>query len=293
MHKLFFNSMKFMKNSPLLILSAIFFCLACTCEKNNKNVNTPIEAKTDSSVSKRKIITRDIPVTMDFFQITNLSSANVVFSNGPFKVYEKGDSAHLNTVGYEFDGGVLTITTPMEANNDMASFSKNEALTVHVSCPELKTVAVCATGGFECHDTIRTDFFQMGGLVKGQIDIDCVVANKFRYESNGSTMLNVGNILCDECVVIATGDGILNLNVNAKTNGYFDIKNESMLNVNVKAPLVEGLIETKRDVNMDIDTKELQLSVLAGTVNLSGFAAKQNIKKAQLATVNNSLKSPK
>ena len=281
--------MKMMKNSPLLFLFTLLFTIFCSCENKKVNQIPKDETKSDTVVPKRIIVRRDIPVTMDFFQITNLSSANVVFTNGPFKVYEEGDSAHLNTVGYEFDGGVLTITTPMEANNDMASFSSNEALKVHVSCPELKTVALCATGGFECHDTLRTDFFQMGGLVKGQIDVDCIIADKVRYESNGSTMLNIGKVQCDECVVISTGDGMLNLDVDARKNGYFDVKNNSMLNATVNSPLVEGLIETNNVVNMNVQTDDLQLSVLGGTVNLSGKAAKQNIKKGQLATVNNAL----
>lgn len=278
-----------MKNPTLLILLTVFFTLSCTDGNKNGDKVSKNETKNDSNVSNRKIVQRDIPVTMDFFQITNLSSANVVFTNGPFRVYEEGDSAHLNTVGYEFDGGVLTITTPMEANNDMASFSSNEALKIHVSCPELKTVAVCATGGFECHDTIRTQFFQMGGLVKGHIDVDCIIADRVRYESNGSTLLNIGAVECDECVLISTGDGILNLNVEARNNAYLDMKNESQMNINVKAPLIEGLFDSKGDIDMNVNTDDLQLSVIAGNVNIAGTAKKQNIRKGQLAVVNNAL----
>ena len=123
----------------------------------------------------------------------------------------------------------------------------------------------------------------------GNIDIDKVVAEKFRYESNGSTKLNLGMVECGECVVISTGDGILNLNVNAKTNAYLDIKNESQMNINVNSPLVEGLIETKREVSMTMQTNDLQLNVLAGTVNLAGKVAKQNVRKGQLAIINNAM----
>ena len=278
-----------MKKSLLLIISILFFSASCHKEdKKTPNLSVENTPKAENTTSTN-VVKRDIPVTMDFFQITNLSSANVIFTNGPFRVWEEGDSAHLNNVGYEFDGGVLTITTPMEANNDMTSFANNDALTVHVSCPDLRTVALCSTGGFVCHDTITTENFQMGGLVRGNIDIDKVVADKFRYESNGSTKLNIGMLECGECVVISTGDGILNLNVDAKTNAYLDVKNESQMNINVNAPLVEGLIETKREVSMTMQTNDLQLSVLAGTVNLSGKAAKQNVKKGQLAVVNNAL----
>ena len=180
-----------MKKSALLILSSIFLMALSSCETNNKKQNDNSSTETTNTMSTRKILKREVPVTMDFYQITNLSAATVVFSNGPFKVYEEGDSALLNNLSYEFDGGVLTIKTPMEANNDMASYAGNDSLVVHVSCPELKTVALCATGGFVCHDTITTENFQMGGLVMGNIDIDKVVAEKFRYESNGSTKLNL------------------------------------------------------------------------------------------------------
>ena len=278
-----------MKKSALLILSSIFLMALSSCETNNKKQNDNSSTESTNTMSTRKILKREVPVTMDFYQITNLSAATVVFSNGPFKVYEEGDSALLNNLSYEFDGGVLTIKTPMEANNDMASYAGNDSLVVHVSCPELKTVALCATGGFVCHDTITTENFQMGGLVMGNIDIDKVVAEKFRYESNGSTKLNLGMVECGECVVISTGDGILNLNVNAKTNAYLDIKNESQMNINVNSPLVEGLIETKREVSMTMQTNDLQLNVLAGTVNLAGKVAKQNVRKGQLAIINNAM----
>lgn len=278
-----------MKKSALLILSSLFLMLACTSGNKNDKQNDRQPENSEVKVPTRKITRRDVPVTMDFYQITNLSAATVVFTPGPFKVSEEGDSALLNNLSYEFDGGVLTIKTPMEANNDMASYGGNDSLIVRVSCPELKTLAVCATGGFVCHDTITTENFQMGGLVMGNIDIDKVVAEKFRYESNGSTMLNVGEIECGECVVISTGDGILNLNVDARTNAYFDIKNESTMNLNVNSPLVEGLIETKREISMTMQTDNLQLNVLAGTVNLAGKAAKQNVRKGQLAVVNNAL----
>lgn len=281
---------KFMKKSTLLLVFFAFLSIACHNEQNKtQDANTDKQGGEQSN-SKNNVVKRDIPVTMDFFQITNISAADVVFTVGPYKVWEEGDSTLLNNIGYEFDGGVLTVTTPMEANNDMTSFATYDNVKVHVSCPELKTVAVCATGGFVCHDTIQTDIFQMGGMVKGNIDIDKVKCNKFRYESNGSTLMNLGDIQCEECVVISTGDGIINMNVEADEKAYFDIKSLTTANLTVNSKHIEGLIETKKEVNMDINTKLLELSITEGNVNLSGKAEKQNIRKGRLAFVNNSLK---
>ena len=281
---------KFMKKSTLLLVFFAFLSIACHNEQNKtQDANTDIQGGEQPN-SKNNVVKRDIPVTMDFFQITNISAADVVFTVGPYKVWEEGDSTLLNNIGYEFDGGVLTVTTPMEANNDMTSFATYDNVKVHVSCPELKTVAVCATGGFVCHDTIQTDIFQMGGMVKGNIDIDKVKCNIFRYESNGSTLMNLGDIQCEECVVISTGDGIINMSVEADEKAYFDIKSLTTANLTVNSKHIEGLIETKKEVNMDINTKLLELSITEGNVNLSGKAEKQNIRKGRLAFVNNSLK---
>lgn len=289
MHKLLPKLWQNMKKTTLLVLSCVLLCAACVHKDKNKAENEPKKTELSRNVSMRKIVRREIPVTMDFFQITNLSAATVIFTNGPFRVYEEGDSVQLNNVGYDFDGGVLTITTPMEANNDVSSFAGNDDLTVHVSCPDLRTVALCATGGFIAHDTISTEFFQLGGLVMGKIDVDQVIAKKFRYECNGSTNLNIGNLKCDECVVISTGDGMVNMSVDASESAYFDVKNQSSMNLNVSSKLVEGLIETEKIVNMTVEAGDLQLNVLAGTVNLAGTAARQNVRKGQMAVVNNAL----
>lgn len=278
-----------MKKSTLLLVFFAFLSIACQNEQTKRPDANTDKQDVKQSNSKKNVVKRDIPVTMDFFQITNISAVDVIFTVGPFKVWEEGDSSLLNNLAYEFDGGVLTVTTPMEANNDMTSFAKYDDIKVHVSCPELKTVAVCATGGFVCHDTIQTEIFQMGGMVKGNIDIDKVKCNKFRYESNGSTLLNLGVVQCDECVVISTGDGIINLNVEADEKAYFDIKSLTTANVTVNSKHIEGLIETKKEVNMDINTKLLDLSIAEGNVNLSGKAEKQNIRKGRLAFVNSSL----
>lgn len=282
--------MKIMKKSTILLVFFAFLSIACQNEQNKKLVSITDNHVMEDSSSINNVVKRDIPVTMDFFQITNISAVDIVFNVGPFKVWEEGDSSMLNNLSYEFDGGVLTVTTPMEANNDMTSFATYDNIKVHVSCPELKTVAVCATGGFVCHDTIQTDIFQMGGMVKGNIDIDKIKCRQFRYESNGSTLINVGQIQCDEAVVISTGDGIINMNVDAKEKAYVDIKSLTTANITACSMLLEGIIETKKEVNMNIDTKVLDLSVVEGNVNLSGKAEKQNIKKGRLAFVNNSLK---
>ena len=278
-----------MKKSALLLVFFAFLTMACQNEQNKKQEDNNDKQNVGLSKSKKNVVKRDIPVTMDFFQITNISAMDVIFTVGPFRVWEEGDSALLNNLSYEFDGGILTITTPMEANNDMTSFAKYNDIKVHVSCPELKAVAVCATGGFVCHDTIQTESFQMGGMVKGNIDVDKVDCKQFRYESNGSTLLNVGEVQCDECVVISTGEGIININVDAKDKAYFDIKSLTTANLTAYSKLIEGIVETKQEVNMNINTEVLDLSIVEGNVNLTGKAAKQNIKKGRLAFVNNSI----
>ena len=79
------------------------------------------------------------------------------------------------------------------------------------------------------------------------------------------------------------------MNVKAEEKAYFDIKNLTIANLTATSKLIEGIIETKKEVNMNVETEMLDFNILEGKVNLSGKAAKQNIRKGRFAFVNNSL----
>ena len=282
----------------MTMLKSVFFltimsALVCSCTNADQKKEQPTEtnpsASTPPSSYSMKKVEKEVMVKEDFFQITNLSSGIIEFNQGPNKIWAEGDSASLSHLSFEFDGGILTVSTPMEANNDVVGFPSSSDIRIHVSCPDLRAMAVCSGGGFVCKETLKSDQLQLGGLVGGKIEIDSIACRSFRYDSNGSTALNIGGVSCDEAVFISTGSGEINTNLTAHTNTYIDIKGTSSMNCTITTPKLEGFIETRGSANLNIDTDTLSLDALAGTVNLSGRAGKQEIRKGKMLQLNSSL----
>ena len=185
------------------MLKSVFFLtimsvLVCSCTNADQKKEQPTEtnpsASTPSSSYSMKKVEKEVMVKEDFFQITNLSSGIIEFNQGPNKIWAEGDSASLSHLSFEFDGGILTVSTPMDANNDVVGFPSSSDIRIHVSCPDLRAMAVCSGGGFVCKETLKSDQLQLGGLVGGKIEIDSIACHSFRYDSNGSTMLNIGGV---------------------------------------------------------------------------------------------------
>lgn len=281
--------MKFILHTLLLL--AITVIIGCNNNKTPQGDNIKTENKSlNQKLKTSPRIKKEITVTGEFFQITNISSAVIDFTTGPFSIIAEGDSISLSHISYDIDGGILTISTPMDISNDIHNFPVRSNVVIHVSCPELRTVANCSGGGFTCHETLQSEKIELGGLVGGSIDIDSVECTSFRYQSNGSTSLNIGNINCEECVIISTGTGIISLNATAKTNTYIDAKGSTTMRADITSPLTEGIIETEGSVSYAVQSDELKLVILRGTVDLNGTAKAQDIKCEPQAIVNNNLK---
>lgn len=275
----------------ILLFISVAVITGCTDSKTSQGDIDKTEKKAVEQESKTpQRIKKSITVTGEFFQITNISSAVIDFTTGPFNIVAEGDSISLSHISYDIDGGILTISTPMDISNDIHNYPVRSDVVVHVSCPDLRTIANCSGGGFTCHETLRSEKIELGGLVGGSIDIDSVECHSFRYQSNGSTSLNIGNINCEECVIISTGTGCISLNATATTNTYIDAKGSTTMRAEITSPLTEGIIETEGSVSYTLQSDELKLVILRGTVDLSGTAKVQDIKCEPQAIVNNRLK---
>ena len=131
------------------MLKSVFFltimsALVCSCTNADQKKEQPTEtnpsASTPPSSYSMKKVEKEVMVKEDFFQITNLSSGIIEFNQGPNKIWAEGDSASLSHLSFEFDGGILTVSTPMDANNDVVGFPSSSDIRIHVSCPDLRAI---------------------------------------------------------------------------------------------------------------------------------------------------------
>ena len=270
------------------ILSYLTILLFVSCDGLKKD-SVSGSRLTRSSVDVRVEKELEYPVSEDFFQITNLSNAKIIYRQGDYSVVAKGDSASLSYLSIDFDGGILTLITPMESNNDYHGYLSMSDMEVYVSCPDLRAMALCGGGGFES-DTLKCESLQLGGLVSGSISVDFISCKTFRYDSNGSTSVSIGRIESDESTIISTGSGNISMDIKSKTKSYLDLKGSTTFSGHVESPDIESFIETEGSVSLDVQTDDLRLSALQGSISLNGHATNQDIHTSNRTVISNQLK---
>ncbi len=263
--------------------------LALGCKESGNVSSNDSQNSSQSQIVEQKKTKRTIAVLDSFFQITNISSAVIEFSSGPMQITAEGDSSSLSHISYDFDGGILTLSTPLDANNDFKTYPSQNDVVVHVSCPVLKAVAICSGGGFRSKGLLKSEDFQLGGMVGGSIDIDSLECKSFRYESNGSTSTHLGNVVCDELVLISTGEGTITTKVDARTSAYLDIKGTSTISADITSPKIENFIDTQGAVSYSVSTDDLSIYALNGSISLKGHANKQDIQCNPSVVLSNEL----
>ena len=284
-----------MKTTQFILILTTVLCVACTESEKNQNKSTSDKVENTADTTSQtaaeplKIVKRHFPLSADFYQITNISSATVEYTTGEYSVWAEGDSASLANLQVDIDGGVLTIMTPLDANDYLLSYPSATGIKVHVSAPEMKTVALCAGGGFVCHGKLSTEFLQLGGVIGGQMDIDSVECDRFRYDSNGATVININDVKCQECVIVSGGEGTINMGINASKSAYVDLKGSTVCNSTLHSPDIEVSVGSQGAVNLKVDTENFKMNALSGIVNVSGKARRKDIKKTSTAVVNSSL----
>ena len=274
-----------MKRFNLLQLITLILLLSCG-KTDTKNIKT----ETPKTHSENPKIRQTIAVTDSFFQITNISGAMIDFKKGPLAVIAEGDSSTLSHLSYEFDSGILTISSPIDKSNDIKTYPTQTDAVVHVSCPSLKAVAICSGGGFRNNGVLKTESIQFGGMVGGSINVDSIVCDLFRYDNSGSTTSNFNNINCKECIVCSTGNGTISMNINSSVTAYFDISGSTTIKSTICSPEIKSIVDNNATVSYDIETKMLYFRALQGTISLNGHAEEKQITTSNQVTIHNSLK---
>lgn len=272
------------------IISISLFLLIIGCSSNSDKHSSNNSNKRESKPASTIRISREIAVTDSFFQITNISGGMIEFTQGPFSIISEGDSSSLSHYTYEFDGGILTISTPLERNNDYQTYPTSSNVVIHVSCPDLRAVAICSGGGFRSKSLLKGEEFQFGGMVGGEIDVDSIECQRFRYESNGSTSSHFPQIKCDECQIISSGNGTISLCVKSDKSTYLDISGQSTLTADISSPLTESIIETDGSVSFKLDTDNFRMRAIRGVIEMSGYALNQEIQQSRDVVIRNDLK---
>lgn len=178
----------------------LFYILAsfafCGCKQgNNPEEHSSKDAKTSQeSVSgnaektKAKVnkIHRNIPIGTDFTHLICVSGADVVFTQGDYKLEAYGDSAILTYLETDFDSNILTISLASERNQDLNIYEGKVDVTINLSAPDLRCVSLCSSGDFISKGLWKGEKIEFGMIGKGQFKCDSIDCSTFDFQSSGN-----------------------------------------------------------------------------------------------------------
>lgn len=202
-----------MKKQYLLLLSILL--LLSSCEGNNTSNNKSIK-EDQPSTKKTNIIKKPLYITSDFNQITSLGGIDILYTQGDYNIEAEGDSSIINCIEASTDSGILTINLKSDRNKDINTYDGKQDITVHISSPDLKCVALCSSGNFKSKGMWNISNIELGVIGTGGFDIDSIKCDNLKYEATGEGNTKINNITSSEKITISCmGPSDVTANINA------------------------------------------------------------------------------
>ena len=271
------------------IFFAVFsIVMLVSCNQSGQQ-NTP--AKNDANQSENREVEkvrRPISFSGTFYQITNIGSPDIVFTEGDYSIEAEGPSSMVNAVNIDVDCNVLTVSMNNEERIGTNQFANGpSSVTLYISCPSLQILATCGTGGFRSVGTIHNSDMHVGCLGTGTIELDTVVTTgTFKYESSGDGDALFHHIRADQdCNLLVSGRGNTTADVDIAERLLVENDNSGTVSVSGKAHKAEINILETSDCNADLNADQLDLTALRGNITLKGKYAKKNINQSKKAQV--------
>lgn len=253
-----------MKYEYAVLAMAAILLVGCEQHKQQETQQaTETKGEDTIAANDSSFVSKHIPYAGEFFQITNVSDADIMFSEGDCDIVIEGPEHLVETIRVSFDSGIVTFSQLEEGKSNM--FSRKVGIghaTIYVSCPELRMLAVCGGGNFHSDGTIHSSSMHIGTLSLGGIDIDTlVVDDSFIYETSDNGDAHFGYIRTGGDATIYKSDNG-NLDASICSDGLFTINAsaKSTSRLSVEAPRVEMLMLDDSRCDMQLTTDNLNLS---------------------------------
>lgn len=196
----------------------------CGCNQQQKqtgnassdSINNQNNAANNAAQSsgKQNIIHKVIPVPADFTHLTCISGANVVYTQGDYKMEAVGDSATLQYLETDFDSDLLTISFGSEKNQDINVYEGKINVTINISAPHLQCVSVCSSGDFTSKGIWKGDKIEFGMIGSGHLVCDNIECQSLDYQASGDGNADFTNIKAGKVHIANTAGSNINANVN-------------------------------------------------------------------------------
>lgn len=236
-----------MKCLVVTALTAIAMLASCNGQSPSQ---TSAEKKEDAGAAesgKRRsenVVRVKMGTPKEFTHVTNLGSANIIYTQGDYAMEVEGDSAMLQYLMTSFDSNLLTVSMRTDGNRDFNLYGSTSNVTIHLSCPDLKCVSICGNGGFESKGKWSGDKIEVGVLNTGTLCLDTIECNTFGLQSTSVSLINLSYLKANEVNVLTRTSATVEMNVDAEE---LTILNDGKPKITLTGKATNLLIKNPKD----------------------------------------------
>lgn len=274
-----------MNKTFLTLLSGL---LLISCQQTNKNQEQKQKnSLTETIKQSEPVVRKSIPFSGEFYQITNIGSPNIIFTEGDYSIEAEGSESMIKELSTDIDCNVLTVNLNNEEKVELNKFKDIKSnITLYISCPKLQIVAMCNTGSFHSIGTIHTSSMQVGCLGTGGIEMDSIITDIFKYEASGNGNAKFNYIKATgETTFLLSGLGKTSCHLDVTDNLFFDCRNNCKAYINGNVNIANISVNDNSKCHININADKLNVSVINSEVNIKGKIKNKNIQKGHGAKV--------
>ena len=271
-----------------ILAYSLFIIVAFGCTDNKKNSssqdqnmaeNTGKTEKVSTSTPTSGIIREERTVPSDgFYQVTLVGSPDVVFTQGPYSIVVEGHPDIISSVVTEIDSKSLQINIEGEHFIERQSFNNASGVTVYVSCPEIKYIAVCGSGKFKTEGTISGDDMQFGIMGSGGLDIEKIQCKNFDLQASGNGETDIDEIIAENANITSVGGGDTDCSLNVSGNVSIENGGNGETDIKCTSKKLEIYTNSTGDFDLDINCDNFKLTAAGtGKIEMKGMATTKQI----------------
>lgn len=179
-----------MKIVSLLISFSLFglLCIGLSSCQQRKN--------TDALQNTNHAITCELPIQAQFNQISILTDIDVEIREGECRIVATGDSAAIAHLRYSIDTGGLVVSNPSSEFVGVTPYSQGNGVKLTVWCPKWAIAANYGRGRLFSKSTLHANDLQLGCIREGNLELDSVICQTFRYDGNNRSKGKITHLVC-------------------------------------------------------------------------------------------------
>lgn len=221
--------------------------LLASCRHTPSDATATSGSEPTEETQEVRVVRQHVNIPHDFSYITNLSSVDIVFTQGDFAVDAEGDSALLRFLDVNFDSNLMTVNIVTENNMDLNAYGNQSRVKLYVSCPELKCVSLCGNGGFECPGSLKSEHLQLGLLGSGNMTLNRVECESLNLQTTAPNSISIAALVAEKADLYSSNAATMDITMEV---GELTLMNDASKSITLKGKANEVLVTKPNDPNL-------------------------------------------